>query len=175
MSAAVCRVVHVDHVESRPSVPETASKPLHRLKQVRRQQQVSLRTIARRLNIGVAEARRQEDPKTDLPLSQLYAWQRALNVPLAELLVDSHLELSAPIQQRAQLVRVMKTVASLLEYADTEPVRWLADMLFEQLTEIMPELTEIGPWQPSGSQRTLEEVGQVYERQFSHAVLSEAV
>lgn len=175
MNGAVCQVDNADKVESPLSVSETPAKPLHRLKQVRRQQQVSLRTIARRLNIGVAEARRQEDPKTDLPLNQLYAWQRALNVPVAELLVDSHLELSAPIYQRAQLVRLMKTVASMFEYADTEPVRRLTDMLFEQLTEIMPELAEIGPWQASGSQRTLEDVGQAYERRFSQATLGEAV
>ncbi len=175
MSMAICRIDQADNSECGLSVGETPGKPLHRLKQVRRQQQVSLRTIARRLNIGVAEARRQEDPNTDLPLNQLYAWQRALNVPVAELLVDSHLELSAPIYQRAQLVRVMKTVASMFEYADSDPVRRLADMLFEQLTEIMPELAEIGPWQASGSQRTLDEVGQVYERQFSHAALGEAV
>src|SRR6516162_8442772 len=62
---------------------------LHRLATVRRQQGISQRNIARRLNIDIATVRQQEEETTDLPLSTLYQWQRILEVPIAELLVDS--------------------------------------------------------------------------------------
>ena len=39
------------------------------------------------MNVEVAEIRRQEKT-ADLPLSVLYAWQKVLAVPIAELLVE---------------------------------------------------------------------------------------
>ena len=55
--------------------------PLHRLAAVRQQQGISRRTIARRLNIDLAAVRAQEDETTDISLSQLYEWQKVLEVP----------------------------------------------------------------------------------------------
>src|SRR5271157_89283 len=76
---------------------------LHRLATVRRLQGMSRRTLARRMNVGVAEIRRQEEAK-DLPLSVLYEWHKILEVPMAELLLEAEDSLSQPFKQRAKLV-----------------------------------------------------------------------
>jgi len=139
---------------------------LHRLAAVRRQQGISQRNIARRLNIDIATVREQEEESTDLPLSTLYLWQRILEVPIAELLVDSNAPLSPPVFERARMVKVMKTVAAIAEKADTPPMKRLLQMLIEQLLEIMPELTDVAPWHTVGQRRTLDEYGRVVERQL---------
>ncbi len=142
-------------------------KRLHRLAEVRRQQGVSLRNAARRLNTDVATVRQQENATCDLPLSVLAAWQKVLDVPLADLLVDNNAPLSPPVMDRARLVKVMKTVAAIAEKAESASVKRLLQMLSEQLLEIMPELKDVGPWHTVGQRRTLDDVGRVVERQVS--------
>jgi transcriptional regulator with XRE-family HTH domain len=139
---------------------------LHRLATVRRQQGISQRNIARRLNIDIATVRQQEEETTDLPLSTLYQWQRILEVPIAELLVDSNAPLSPPVFERARMVKVMKTVAAIAEKAETPSMKRLLQMLINQLLEIMPELTDVAPWHTVGQRRTLDEYGRVVERQL---------
>ncbi len=79
----------------------TAGKrALHRLEEVRRQQGVSRRTIARRLNTDVNEIKLEAHQQTDIPLSRLYEWQQILEVPIADLLVESEEPLSAPVLRR---------------------------------------------------------------------------
>ena len=165
MSIAPYEVVPVVDVAETASPAEPEERFLHRLQQVRQQQRVSTRTIAQRLDVSISEIRSQEDSSTDLPVSLLYRWQQALGVPLIELLVDHQLELSPPVLQRAQMVKLMKTVASIVEHADSAAVQRLSTMLFEQMLEIMPELKGVGPWQASGSHRTLDDAGMAYERQ----------
>jgi transcriptional regulator with XRE-family HTH domain len=140
--------------------------PFHRLSAVRRQQGISQRNIARRLNVDVAVARQQEEETTDLPLSVLYQWQQVLDVPIAELLVDSESPLSPPVMERARMVKVMKTVAAIAEKANTPSLKRLVQMLCDQLLEIMPELADVAPWHTVGQRRTLEEYGRVVERQL---------
>ena len=78
-------------------VPVPVSRrALHRLATVHRLQGVSRRALARCMNVDVAVIRRQEDETNDLPLSTLYQWQKFLEVPVAELLVESEDELSQP-------------------------------------------------------------------------------
>ena len=133
---------------------------------MRRQQGISQRNIARRLSIDIATVREQEEETTDLPLSALYLWQRILEVPIAELLVDSNAPLSPPVFERARMVKVMKTVAAIAEKAETPSMKRLLQMLIEQLLEIMPELTDVAPWHTVGQRRTLDEYGRVVERQL---------
>src|SRR5262245_35508622 len=143
-----------------------AKAPLHRLAAVRRQQGVSQRNIARRLNIDMSTVRQLEEETTDLPLSVLYQWQKILEVPVAELLIDSNAPLSPPVMERARMVKVMKTVAAIMEKADTPSMKRLLQMLCNQLLDIMPELTDVAPWHTVGQRRTLEEYGRVVERQL---------
>jgi transcriptional regulator with XRE-family HTH domain len=117
-------------------------RPLHRLASIRRLQGISRRTLARRMHVDVEEIRRQEEA-ADLPLSVLYEWQKALELPVAELLVESEDSFSQPPMQRAQLVRLMKTALALLEQADDDATRAMAHALVDQLMEVMPELRGI--------------------------------
>jgi transcriptional regulator with XRE-family HTH domain len=143
-------------------------KRLHRIASVRRRQGVALRTVARVLNIEIEEAARQEQEDSDLPLSVLQQWQAVLDVPISELLVESDESLSAPVMERARLVRVMKTAATILEKADSSRIRKLSQTLMEQLVEIMPELEGIGPWHEyAGPRRRRDECGRIAERPIS--------
>lgn len=142
-------------------------KVLHRLGEVRRQQGVSRHNIARHLNIDLETVRQQEQATADLPLSVLYAWQKLLDVPAGSLLADGDEQLSNPVQQRAKLVRVMKTAAALLERAERPRLRRLAQTLVEQLIELMPELKDIEPWHAVGRRRSEEDYGRILERTVS--------
>ena len=88
-------------------------KPLHRIRQVRHEQDMSLRRVAQHMHRDLDEVKHEEEADTDLPLSRLYAWQEALEVPVADLLVDSDAPLSPPVLQRARLIRLMKTAAAI--------------------------------------------------------------
>jgi transcriptional regulator with XRE-family HTH domain len=151
----------------------TNHRALHRLGAVRRLQGISRRTVARRLNVDVAEIRRQEEETSDLPLSTLYKWQKALEVPVAELLVDSQDDLSPPLLQRAQLVRLMKTALAILEQAVDERTRLMAQSLVDQLVGIMPELQGISAWHAVGKRRRLNELGIAAQRTLSDDVFIE--
>lgn len=139
---------------------------LHRLREVREQQGVTLRTVSRRTGISVRQLREEEDPRSNLSLAALLRWQQALETPLAELLVEPDAALSPVIGQRAKLVRVMKTALSIRERARDQPTRRLAEMLCQQLLEVMPELAEENAWPSSGTRRGSNELGRIAENPF---------
>ena len=139
--------------------PATNHRPLHRLAAVRHLQGVSRHLLARRMNVDVSDVRQQEKETNDVPLRVLYEWQKALNVPIAELLVEPGDALSQPLLQRAQLVRLMKTALALSQKADTKTLRELAQKLIAQLVEVMPELQGVSPWHAVGERRTIHELG----------------
>jgi len=153
--------------EPRKNTNSNGKRSLHRLAAVRHQQGISVRNLARRLGCDIATVRAQEEDTTDLTLSVLYAWQKVLEVPIAEMLVDSDAPLSPPVMQRAQMVKVMKTVAAMVEKADSAAMKRLLQMLCDQLLEIMPELVDVAPWHTVGQRRTLDEYGRAVERQQS--------
>ena len=88
---------------------QRSPRSLNRLREVREQQGVTLRTCARRMHLDMRTLRSQEEPDADLKLSDLRRWQTVLDVPLAELVEESDLPLSRPVMERAQMVRIMKT------------------------------------------------------------------
>lgn len=140
-------------------------RPLHRVGIVRRTEGVSLRGVARRINKHVGMLRLEEDPNYDLRLSQLYIWQKALRVPLADLLYDtSDGCLSAPIEQRCRLVRLMKTATAIREMTEDENVARMSEVLIDQLLELMPELDGVQAWPSVGQRRRPEECGRVAEQ-----------
>ena len=144
-----------------------ALRRLHRIRTVRRQQGISLRTAARHLGANVREIRDQENESADLRLSDLYRWQAALDVPLEELLVESERPLSRPVLERAKMVRVMKTAAAISELAPTMQIARLANRMVDQLVEMMPELKEVAPWHSVGQRRSADEFGQIVLRRIS--------
>lgn len=145
----------------------TADRPLHRLAEVRRLQGVSRRTLARRLNTDVGTVKSQENENADILLSTLYEWQEVLEVPVTELLVEADEPLSMPVMKRAQLVRLMKTAAAILQRSQQVAIRRMAEMLVDQLVEMMPELAGVTPWHAVGKRRTQDELGQAAQRCMS--------
>jgi len=135
------------------------AKALHRLAEVRQRQGVTLRNVARRLGLEMSVVRRQEQPDCDVRISDLMKWQEVLEVPVGELLVEAEGQLSGPVLERSRMVKLMKTAAAIREQAEAAGMRRMADMLVEQILEIMPELADVTPWHNVGQRRTLNEVG----------------
>jgi len=146
---------------------EDGPRKLHRIREVREQQGMSLRSAARRLQMEMSEVRAMEDPASDMLLSMLHEWQKALDVPVGSLLVDQDEPLSEPILHRARMVRLMKTAGALQERATDKSVQRLAAMLIEQLIEMMPELKDVSPWHAVGQRRSLDECGRIAEEPIS--------
>lgn len=148
--------------------PAEAGVALHRVGEVRAQQALSLRTVARRTGIDVKELRRQEEPNADMLLSSLLLWQKALDVPLVDLLEDESQTLSRPVKERAKLVRIMKTVVTLSEACEGNVrLARLSAMLREQLIDLMPELAEIGGWPQCGTRRGADVMGRIFHEPIS--------
>ncbi len=145
-------------------------QPLHRLATVRKLQGISRGTMARRLNIDLGQLAEQERETADVPLSVLYAWQKTLEVPIAELLVEIDDALSTPVLRRSQLLRLMKTVLAVAEHARQPSVQRMAETMAGQLIEIMPELAHVSPWHAVGKRRRLSELGVAAERQLSDEI-----
>ena len=148
-----------------PQVPVSSQqRPLHRIADVRRRQGISVRSAARRMHTSIDQVRRQEEPANDMLLSELLRWQQALDVPLADLLVESDGPLSEPIMTRARLLRIMKTVRAIKETATSSSIQRFATMLEQQLVELMPELKDVAAWHSIGQRRSPDEVGRTAER-----------
>ncbi len=151
-------------------IPRSNSKPsqsptkYHRIQEVCQQQGATPRAISRKMDMGVNEIRSQEDPHADLRISDLLRWQKVLEVPLVDLLVDNDGPLSEPVTRRANMLRVMKTAKAIQETSHDRAVKRLADMLVNQLVEIMPELAEVSAWHTVGQRRTQNDLGRIVER-----------
>lgn len=152
-------------------IPRTTSsnvsKPVrkyHRIQEVCNQQGATVRSLSRKMDLSANEIREQENPQCDLRISDLLKWQKVLEVPLADLLIDSEGPLSEPVSRRARMLRVMKTAKAILETAHDRSVKRLASMLVSQLTEIMPELAEVSAWHTVGQRRTQNELGRIVDR-----------
>jgi transcriptional regulator with XRE-family HTH domain len=150
-------------------------RPLHRIAEARRQQGISARSAARRMRATMDQIRREEDPGCDMPLSELYRWQQALQVPITELLIDSEAPLSEPVLTRARLLRVMKTVRAILETAGSAPVQRFATMLEQQLIEIMPELKDVDAWHSVGQRRSPNELGRAADRMMPDSFFTDSM
>jgi transcriptional regulator with XRE-family HTH domain len=159
----------VDHrfssVPPTPFVPTPTEKDppprgFHRIAEARKQQGLSLRIVARRSEREIRELREQEQPESDLRLSDLYRWQAILEVPLSELLDEPEVySLSPPVMKRAQLLKMMKTAKAIIESAADQSVRRMGERLVSQLTEIMPELANVAAWPSVGRRRRQDEYG----------------
>lgn len=151
-------------------------RPLHQLAAVRRREGLSRRAMARRMGVDIASVKQQEEQTSDLRLSDLYRWQKALGIPVVELLAETEGDsLSPPIFKRAQMLRLMKTAAAILERSERAPIQRMATMLVEQIMEIMPELENVSPWNAVGQRRSLDDLGQAAQRRLSMDSLSDMI
>jgi transcriptional regulator with XRE-family HTH domain len=147
-----------------PSPGAKSGKKFHRIQEVCIQQGATIRSLSRKMDISTSEIREQENPQADLRISDLLRWQRVLEVPLADLLIDSEGPLSEPVDRRARMLRVMKTAKAILESTHDRSTKRLASMLVTQLTDIMPELAEVSAWHTVGQRRTQNEMGRIVDR-----------
>jgi hypothetical protein len=121
-----------------PQVPVSPDqKPLHRIADWRRRQGISVRSAARSLHTSIDQVRRQEEPANDMLLSELLRWQQALDVPVADLLVETDGPLSEPMMTRARWFRIMKTVRAIKGTATSSSIQRFATMLEQQMMELM--------------------------------------
>ena len=157
---AIVQPIHVEAVVA--PTGDSQRRVFHRIKEVRHQQGCSVRRAAQMLKCDAQTVRREEDESTDLPISRLLEWQKVLEVPLSELLVEADEPLSPPVLQRARLVRLMKTAMAVEEKAASPQQKRLALTLIEQLKEIMPELDGVTPWNSVGQRRAQAPGGRVY-------------
>ncbi len=144
---------------------------MHRIREVRLCQGLSLEYVSRQMNVSLGTAKSQETETSDLSLSELYVWQRVLRVPVEELLVECGADLSPMVLERARMVKLMKTATTIAEKAKTAPMRRLAENLVNQLREMMPTLDTVSPWHEVGKRRTSEEYGRMVERTVSDDLL----
>jgi transcriptional regulator with XRE-family HTH domain len=151
------------------------ARPLHRLGEARRQEDISHRHVARCLGITVEDVRRQECETTDLPLSVLHNWAKVLGLPVAELVEEPSDSLPTPLFNRARLVLVMKTAMAILEQTGNPQTRRLAQTMADQLMEIMPELRGVSAWHAIGKRRGLDELGIAAERRLSDEISMDVV
>lgn len=160
-----------------PAAPKAANAPrkLHRIREIRMREGVSLRSAARQMGTDIRHVRLQEQESTDLRLSDLHKWQQALEVPVSELLEETEQPLSQPVMERARMIRLMKTAAAIKERATSVAIQRMAEMLCDQLCEIMPELKEVSAWHTFGQRRSLDEFGRIVERRISDDLLNDLV
>lgn len=145
---------------------------LHQLRVTRRRQGLSLRCVAKRMNLPISTVRAQEEHRLELTLSDLYRWQEVLEVPLSELLSEPIDDLSDNVLDRARMLRVMKTARSIHGKATTQEKHELAETLVSQLLQVMPELESIAAWPSVGQRRTRDEPGRIAENVISDDWLS---
>jgi transcriptional regulator with XRE-family HTH domain len=112
----------------------------HRLADARRQQGVTLKNIARRMGVSMEEAARQEGAGGELRLSELHAWQSVLELPVSELLFEVDSQLSAPVFERARMLRLIKTVLDVRSRNRDQRLESTLQMLVDQILEIMPDM-----------------------------------
>jgi transcriptional regulator with XRE-family HTH domain len=137
------------------------------LRDARLRQGLSLRCVAQRLGRTTTEVRAQEEEQVDITISELYRWQKVLDVPIEELLHDPQDTLSTRVQTRARLLKVMKTAMAIRRQVRTEEEHSLVRLLIEQLVEIMPELKEVTGWPAIGHRRTTDDIGRIAENPIS--------
>jgi transcriptional regulator with XRE-family HTH domain len=149
--------------------------PLHRLSEARLLEGISRVGVARHLGITVREVTRQECRTTDLPLSVLHKWAKALGLPVSELVKETDGAMSTPLLNRARLVRVMKSAVAILKQTRNRQTKWLAQRMVDQLIEIMPELRGVTAWRVEGKLRRLDELGVAAERSVPDEIFTDVV
>ncbi len=146
-------------------------QPLHRLREIRAQQDVTLRALSRKMHVPMREVRAQEDPACDLPLTALYRWQQALRVPAAEILVEPGDKLSSPVNVRARLLRMMTTIVTILDKPQSERTTNLLENLRNEILAVMPEIENIDRWHGSSSARGADDMAAAVLRQIDEELL----
>jgi len=142
-------------------------RQLHRIAEVMEQEQVGFRSASRQMKMTATQLRAEADATYDLRLSDLFRWQTALKVPIADLIREPDRDLSPMIKIRSGLVKAMRTLRTIQDQLLGEPTHVLSIQLGQQLMELMPELSHVSAWPSVGQRRTSDELGAVVDRKLS--------
>ena len=153
-------------------VSKKDGRPLQRIANVMRQEQVSIQSAARRMNLTESQALAEMNPACDMKLSNLYRWQAILKVPITELLNEPDVGFSPHVQFRSCLLKAMRTVRTIQQKARSSTIQMMTTQLAEQLTQMMPELKDVHAWPAVGQRRSLNELGKIVENQVSDNIFS---
>ncbi|MEM9659430.1 MAG: hypothetical protein AAF961_13815 [Planctomycetota bacterium] len=139
----------------------TQPRRLHRIADVMRQENMTIRNAATRMKVTQSRVKREMSPNQDLTITDLMRWQKMLKVPLADLIAEPTDELSPQVQLRGGLLKAMRTVRTIQEATSDPREAKLAERLAQQLTALMPELCHAAAWPSVGQRRTLDEEGAI--------------
>ena len=114
------------------------SKPLHQIAAVRRREGLSLQDAAKILNVPLDFVIWQERETSDLRLDELWAWQRALDVPVEDLLIEPYGLMPSTAVTREEIHRAMKTTLEIAHRDTSYRIQRMARRIVELLMEIVP-------------------------------------
>lgn len=135
------------------------TKPLHRIREVMRRQEVTNRTLARHLGVGEAVARLLSVSSHDLTISQLVTIAKCLDCPPAELLVDSASD--ELVKMRAMVLRLARITNTIIAQAPTASVKALGESLRNMILDVMPQAAGTGELMAVGQRRSLDDLGRI--------------
>ena len=136
------------------------------LERARKNAQISLRAVAREMNVSVGAVQQMErQPDKTVTWVQLRAYARALRIPIGAI-VDEDCDLAL---KRGAIVQAYRQLLTLFEM-DLNPEQTIrATLIKKQLEAAMPDLlprnikkyTRLEPYPHSCGRRAADEVGQV--------------
>ena len=152
---------------------------LHQINAVRRREGFTLRTVAKHMlghGLSLSDLRAQEDPSTDLRITDIRRWGEALGrIPLSEFFPGSEESLSRESRERAIAVRLIKSLHSIratVQGSAQNRISRLTAAIIAGLSELMPDVEQVAPWNAVGHKRTSDELGMAAERTLNLRELS---
>jgi len=142
---------------------------MHHLKEARERAGLSLRTVSRRTGISISELQKQEE-SNEVSLVDLWLWQDALDVPIGELFGEPPETLSEMNRLRTGLLRIMRSVRSLLQTDLSEAQEAYVRNIETKLRSLMPELEDVRSWPVYGERRPGNEPTRTEARMIATAV-----
>lgn len=132
---------------------------LNRIREVRRREGMSLRTVASQLHTTLPMARKFDDPESDLYLSDVHRMADVLGVPAAELVDD--VDADEAVRLRGTMIRVMRSVNTLLsKLPPQKSAHRIASFIRQEIIAAMPEAASDAGLPEIGHRRTTDELGQ---------------
>lgn len=135
MAENTIKLFDPDHIWTEPEKNDQSLAKFHRLRTVRQEQCMSLRDIAERTNVSVQTASQEESGEIDLSLSRLFAWQSALEVPIAELLVSY--KFSGDNEEQRSITKAIQLARQVVQRSDSPDVRSMTKAIVDELTQLM--------------------------------------
>lgn len=99
-------------------IQESVNRPLHRLREHRNRLGLSVGEVAMRMGISPSLVWIQESPESDVTLTTLTEWSKALKLPVSELLVEHHDGMELVEIQRQRLSAMLELVHQMVDTSE---------------------------------------------------------